>query len=81
MQALGPAAIMVYLELSLLAISMALCAGLLVAGLAAWGTSKSRDEAPVSISLDPSFFTALLKGCIAKVHSIDCRFSLAMMHI
>ncbi len=62
MQALGPAAIMVYLELSLLAISMALCAGLVVAGLAAWGTSGSADEAPVGISSGPFFIHSLVKG-------------------
>ena len=76
MQALGPVAIMVYLELSLLAMSMALCAGLLVAGLAAWGTSKSSDEAPVSI-----FFTILSKGCIAQAHSADSRVPLAIIHL
>lgn len=47
LQAMGPPAVIVYLELSLFAIAMALCAGVLVAALAAWATSKSTDEPPV----------------------------------
>ena len=47
LQALGLPAVMVYLELSLFATAMALCAGVLVAALAAWATSKSSDEPPV----------------------------------
>ena len=45
---------MVYLELSLFATAMALCAGALLAALAAWCTSKSSDEPPVRLSpLEP----------------------------
>ena len=47
LQALGPPAVMLYLELSLFATAMALFAGVLVAGLAAWATSKSSEEPPV----------------------------------
>ena len=50
LQALGPPAVMLYLELSLFATAMALCAGVLVAGLAAWATSKSSEEPPVRTS-------------------------------
>ena len=40
-------AVMLYLELSLFAMAMGLCAGILLAGLAAWGTSKGNNEPPV----------------------------------
>lgn len=48
-QALGPPAVVIYLELSLFAIAMAVCAGALLAALAAWATSKSSDEPPVRL--------------------------------
>ena len=49
-QALGPPAVMIYLELSLSATAMAICAGTLLAALAAWGTFKSSDVPPVRLS-------------------------------
>ena len=50
-QVFGLPAVMVYLELSLFAFAMALCVGIATAGLAAWGTSKSTEEAPVRLML------------------------------
>ena len=41
-------AVMLYLQLSLFAMAMGLCAGVLLAGLAAWGTCKGNNEPPVS---------------------------------
>ena len=41
-------AVMLYLQLSLSALAMGLCAGILLAGLAAWGTSNGNNEPPVS---------------------------------
>ena len=48
MQVFALPAVMLYLQLSLFAMAMALCAGILLAGLAAWGTSKGDNEPPVS---------------------------------
>ena len=44
-------AVMLYLRLSLSAVAMGLCAGVLLAGLAAWGTSKGNNEPPVSVPI------------------------------
>ena len=41
-------AVVLYLQLSPFAMAMGLCAGILLAGLAAWGTSKGNNEPPVS---------------------------------
>ena len=46
-------AVMLYLQLSLFAMAMGLCAGILLAGLAAWGTSKGNNEPPVSAPMVP----------------------------
>ena len=48
-QALAPPSVMLYLELSLVWTGVALCVGVLLAGLAAWGTCKCPDEPPVSL--------------------------------
>ena len=48
MQVFALPAVMLYLQLSLFAMAMGLCAGVLLAGLAAWGTSKGNNEPPVS---------------------------------
>ena len=53
-QALAPPSVMLYLELSLVWTGMALCVGVLLAGLAAWGTWKCPDEPPVSLHCQTS---------------------------
>ena len=69
-------AVMLYLQLSLFAIAMGLCAGILLAGLAAWGTSKDNNEPPVRA---PTFL--LSKAQQHRAEGASEIFCLASRHL